>query len=87
MEEQEQVKAVLLQHKSTFVWEEYPTIGCTNLLTYEIKLKEGSKPFTHRAYRLDPVKMKALRERLDTLLAENIIEPAESSHSSTIILV
>ena len=56
-------------------------------MTYEIKMKPGSKPFTHRAYRLDTVKMKALREQLDTLLAENIIAPAESSYSSPIILV
>ncbi len=86
-DEQERVKAELLQHKFTFVWEEYPNIGCTNLLTYEIKMKEGWKPFTHRAYRLDPVRMRASREQLHALLADNIIEPAESSYSSPIILI
>ncbi len=85
--EQDQVCQVLLEHKSTFVCEEYPELGCTDLLTYHIKLKEGAKPFTSRAYRLDPQKMATLREQLDKLLADDVIEPAESPYSSPVILV
>ncbi len=85
--EQNRVCHVLLQHKSTFVCEEYPELGCTDRLTYRIKLKEGSKPFTSRAYRLDPQKMATLREQLDKLLKDKVIEPAESPYSSPVILV
>ncbi len=85
--EQNQVCQVLLKHKSIFVCEEYPDLGCTDLLTYHIKLKEGSKPFTSRAYRLDPQKMATLREQLNKLLKDDVIEPAESPYSSPVILV
>ncbi len=85
--EKNQVCQVLLKHKSIFVCDEYPDLGCTDLLTYHIKLKEGSKPFTSRAYRLDPQKMATLREQLNKLLTDDVIEPAESPYSSPVILV
>ncbi len=87
LEEQQRVCQVLLKYKSTFVCEEYPELGCTDLLTYHIKLKEGSKPFTSRAYRLDPQKMATLREQLNNLLKDDVIKPAESPYSSPVILV
>ena len=76
-----------MHHKSTFVRDEYPDLGCTHLLKYKIRLKEGSKPFTSRAYRSDPQKLEALREQLNKLQKDQIIEPTESLYSSPVILV
>ncbi len=81
------MQQLLLGYKVVFVCEEFPNIGLTNMVEYKIQLKEGAQPFTSRAYRLDPKKTKALRELLDKLLKEDIIEPAISPYSSPIILI
>ena len=81
--QQADLKALLSQH--TDVISDKP--GCCQDFVYKIKLKEGSKPVQQHPYRMSPNQQKWLREEIDQLLRDGLIEPCTSEWSSPAILV
>lgn len=61
-------------------------LGVTHLLEYEIRLND-SRPVRSHPYKLAPPKMKILREMIDELLEQDVIEPSVSSYASPAFLV
>jgi len=71
--------------------EAYPDVftsklGRTNILQYEISLKDSS-PVRLPPYRLSPPRMCILREKIQKWLDEGVIRPSVSPYSSPIFLV
>ena len=81
--QQADLKALLSQH--TDVISDKP--GCCQDFVYKIKLKEGSKPVQQHPYRMSPNQQKWLREEIDQLLRDGLIEQCTSEWSSPAILV
>jgi hypothetical protein len=63
-----------------------PKLGLTHLIQYDIQLKDKT-PVRSSPYRLAPPKMDILRQQIDKLLREGVIEPSQSPYSSPMFLV
>jgi hypothetical protein len=61
-------------------------LGSTHLLEYDIRLLDDT-PVRLAPYRLAPSKMKFLREHIQQLLKDGVIEPSCSHYSSQMFLV
>lgn len=61
-------------------------LGLTNLMEYRIRLTSDQVVRSH-PYKLAPPKMEALRQIVDELLEEGVIEPSRSSYASPGFLV
>ena len=63
-----------------------PTLGLTHLLEYKIRLTD-SKIVRSHPYKFAPPKMTILREKVQELLEQGVIEPSHSSYASPAFLV
>ena len=61
-------------------------LGLTHLIEYEIRLTDGT-PVRSSPYRLAPPKMEFLRQHIQTLLEDGVIEMSLSHYSSPMFLV
>ena len=61
--------------------------GKTHLCTHHIELVSGTKPIKCSPYRLNPEKVKYLKEEIAMLLKDKVIEETESSYASNVVLV
>lgn len=62
-------------------------LGCTNLIEFEMELKEGAKPFRAKPYRSNPKLRKELSDQVQELLKQGIIRPSTSNYCSPVLLV
>ena len=79
----DEVHAVVQQFPSVFA----DTPGFTSESTHDIELVGEAKPIKQHPYRLNPVKMAAVRDEIAYMLEHGIIEPSGSDWSSPIVLV
>ena len=63
-----------------------PTLGLKHLLEYKIQLTD-SKIVRSHPYKFAPPKMAVLREKVQELLEQGVIEPSNSSYASPAFLV
>jgi transposase InsO family protein len=61
-------------------------LGLTNVLEYTIRLTDDKTVRSH-PYRFAPPKMELLRQKVDELLKQGVIEPSTSSYASPAFLV
>lgn len=61
-------------------------LGLTDLMEYKIRLTSNKIERSH-PYKLAPPKMEILRETVDQLLEQGVIEPSCSSYASPAFLV
>lgn len=61
-------------------------LGLTDLLEYDIKLKDNTAVKLH-PYKLNPIKMEQMREKINKLLEQGVIQPSVSNYSSPAFLV
>ena len=62
-----------------------PALGLTHLLEYKIRLTD-SKVVRSHPYKFAPPKMSILREKVQELLDQGVIEPSQSSYASPCLL-
>ena len=60
--------------------------GCTPLAVHDVDV-EGKNPIKQHPYRLNPSKLAKVREEVQFMLENDIIEPSQSSWSSPIVMV
>ena len=74
-----------------FVTKENPNLGYTHLVEHKIHLKPNAVGKHHKPYRLPPYKREVLREQLDNLLEQGLVEPVREQKelpiTSPIVLV
>lgn len=63
-----------------------PKLGLTPLLKYRIRLNDTG-PVRSHPYKFAPPKMEALRQKVNELLEQGVIEPSTSSYASPAFLV
>ena len=78
-DEQETLKKCLYSHKSVFVTPENPSLGMTDLVKHNIKLRPNAKFGHQRSYRLTPEKRTVLKHQLEELLAQGVIAYVENN--------
>ena len=61
--------------------------GKTTMCSHHIELVPGAKPIKCSPYRLNPEKVKYLKQEIATLLKDNLIEESDSSFASNVVLV
>ena len=61
-------------------------LGLTHLIKYEIKVTDPAVIKLH-PYKLSPPKMDAMREQINKLLEQKVIEPSTSAYSSPCFLI
>ena len=62
-------------------------LGCTDVLEFEIKLKEDARPFKASPYRTNPKLRKEISQQVKQLLEDGIIHPSVSPFGSPVLLV
>ena len=62
-------------------------LGCTDVLEFEIKLKEDARPFKASPYRSNPKLRKEISQQVKQLLEDGIIRPSVSPFGSPVLLV
>ena len=63
-----------------------PKLGLTNLIEYKINLSDNKVIRLH-PYKLSPPKMEIMRNQINKLLEQEVIEPSTSPYSSPAFLV
>ena len=64
-----------------------PSLGCTDILEFAIKLKPDSRPFKASPYRSNPRVRQEIERQVKDMLKEDIIEPSVSPYASPVVLV
>ena len=54
---------------------------------HDITLKPGAKPSYERPYKLSPLQMSLLKEEMDKMLKDDIIEPSQSEWQGLWVMV
>lgn len=85
VEEQLQVKALLLEYQSVFSMHE-GDLGCTRLLSHEIPLTDDV-PVRQRYRRIPPSEYELVKTHINQLLDSQIIRESCSPYASPIVLV
>jgi hypothetical protein len=62
-------------------------LGHTHLLTHEIELEEGARPFKEHVRRFSPEKKRITEEQLQKLLDQGIVHASKSPFASAVVLV
>ena len=62
-------------------------LGCTDVLDFEIKLKDGARPFKASPYRSNPKLRKEISQQVKEMLDDDIIRPSVSPYGSPVLLV
>ena len=63
-----------------------PKLGLTDLIEYKINLSDN-KVIRLAPYKLSPPKMEVMRNQINKLLEQGVIEPSTSPYSSPVFLV
>ncbi|XP_069176273.1 uncharacterized protein [Procambarus clarkii] len=61
--------------------------GLTSILRHDVELEEGVRPIKQHPYRLNPLKKRVVKEKVDYMLKHHLIAPSSSPWSSPILLV
>ena len=61
--------------------------GRTTVLSHNIVLKEGAAPVKQHPYRLNPMKADIVKQEIQYMMENNLIEPSDSPWSSPVLLV
>lgn len=80
----ERLLTMLQRHRSLF---SSGPLRTTSAAKHEIRLKEGSQPFRLPMYRYSDEKKRLIREQVEDMLRQRIIEPATSPYSSPVVIV
>ena len=62
-------------------------LKCTDVLEFEIKLKDDAQPFKACPYRSNPKLRKEISRQVKQMLGDDIIRPSTSSYGSPVLLV
>ena len=81
------VKALIEEYLDVFPRQGGSTVGNTDLMELDLKLKPGATPPQARCRNLNPAMLNDLRKQLGEWLQEDIIEPCTSSFSSALVPV
>ncbi|XP_072051590.1 uncharacterized protein [Amphiura filiformis] len=79
---QEQIKALIQRDESLFP--DTPSVTCAAMHDIDVS---DTPPIKQHPYRLNPQKMKCLKQEIDYMLENGIIEPSKSEWSSPCIMV
>ena len=60
-------------------------IGTTDLIEFEVKLKEGARPVRQKLRPLNPKQRDSLRKQLDTWIKEKVVEESNSPWASPLV--
>ena len=78
-----ELKQLILEYEHLF-----PDIPSkTDKIYHDVELIDGSKPVKQHPYRMNPVKQQILRDEVQYLLDNDLIEPSQSEWSSPCILL
>jgi len=87
-EDKRQALKQLLENNEELLAISTDDLGKSKLLAHEIKLNPNQKPIKQRKYRIaDKKKMEILREEIQKLRDNGLIEPSQSSWSFPVVLV
>ena len=84
--QKEQIQQLIIEYQNIFA-ENPSDIGCTHLLTYDIRLKANTKPIRHRAYKTGWRQREIIESQVDEWLENGIIKPSMSEWAFPCLLV
>ena len=76
---------VITEYADVFSDPEGVEIGTTDLIEFDVKLKEGAKPVRQKLRPLNPKQRESLRKQLDLWLKEEVIEESNSPWASPLV--
>ena len=79
------LREILRRYEHAFSFSEWD-LGCTQLITHEIDTGTA-KPCRQRLRRQPPSHDAIIKEQIDTLLQQEVIEPAQSPWASNVVIV
>lgn len=82
-EVREKLQGVLQRHHEVFAGQQ---LKGTRSIKHEIRLKGGSKPFRLPMYRYSDEKKKIIREQVEEMLRQGVIEPSTSPYNSPVVI-
>ena len=85
-EQQEKLFHLLWQYEDVFS-RSNQILGKTDVLQFEIELKEDAVPFKARPYRSNPHVRQEIRRQVQEMIDKDIIEPSSSNFGSPVLLV
>ena len=85
-EQIERLHQILIRQKKAFSLNELD-FGCTDLVEFEILLKDPTKVISQRPYRIDPMLVPEVQEYINKQLAAGLIRPSTSPFCSPLIAV
>ena len=62
-------------------------LGCTDILEFEVNLKDDAQPFKAAPYRSNPKLRKEISRQVKEMLEDDIIRPSTSQYGSPVLLV
>jgi hypothetical protein len=83
--EERSVDLLKLLNEYEDIFQELP--GRTNLIKHQIQLETGTKPSHSLPYRLDPQKQAFVKQEIEDLLKQGIIEESSSAWSAPVVVV
>ena len=84
--QRKEIRSLIEQYRNIFA-EDASEIGCTNLLTYDIRLKPNTKPIRMRPYKTGWKQREIIESQVDEWLENKIIRPSMSEWSFPCLLV
>ena len=84
--QQEQLFQLLWQYEDVFSGKG-KKLGKTDVMQFEIELKEDAAPFKARPYRSNPNVRQEIRRQVQEMIEKDIIEPSTSNFGSPVLLV
>jgi hypothetical protein len=84
-EQKNKLRELLSKYSTAFSFGEWD-LGCTNLIRHEIDTGDA-KPCRQRLRRQPPSHDLIIKEQIDTLLQQGVIEPAQSPWASNVVIV
>jgi len=85
-EQQKQFDELINKYKEIFA-EETNQLGRTNIVKHEIEVEPGARPLKQRFYKTGWTEKKFIKEEVERLLEEGIIQPSKSAWASPVVLV
>ena len=85
LDQQQELQNFLEQHQSAFA-KDLSQLGKTNLVQHEIPL-ESNTPIRQRAYHTAPIEQQFIKEEVENMLKQGLIQPSESPWASPVVLV
>ncbi len=85
VEETNQLRGIIYHNLLAFASDKYD-FGCTHLIEHRIDLVEGAKSHKETLRRINPEKQRQADEQVQALLELGVIEPAQSTWASGIVM-